>query len=194
MATLVSLSEYKSFLNILSTDTTLDNDLEDLTEEIEESVQEFLGRRLMSDTYTEEVYCGTGLKSLTLKQFPVTSVSSIKQYEYEEEDIWTTLDADDYEEIWIVDECKIVLQDMIFEEGYNNFKITYDAGYTTLPYSIKIALKKLLRLYFDESGLKGSNGTLGIINKVKEGVQVLLDKEAAQKIFNGLEGYRNFNV
>jgi uncharacterized phiE125 gp8 family phage protein len=73
---LLTLDEVKEWLEV--EDYSSDVLLERLIEATSLAVEALCGRKLASRTYTDELYCGTGTRWLTLREFPVTSVTSIE--------------------------------------------------------------------------------------------------------------------
>ncbi len=134
---LVTLANYKAYLNIASDDITKDIDLAVLINSVESRIKEYLNRDLEWSAYTDELYHGNGKRTLILRQYPILYVSAIKVYEgiVSGAESWTTLAAlTDYDRL-VIDivrgSYEVFLDGYCFVKGYNNYKITYYAGYTT---------------------------------------------------------------
>jgi len=188
--------DYKPYLGI--DDYDLDDKLESFAEEAEATVKDYLNRDLTSGTYTE-YFDGNGTNQLILGQFPITSVTSISVWDDADEE-WDALVEDtDYERLVIKegDYC-IYLDDYVFEKGTHNYKVVYVAGYETasIPYKIKLACKKIMKLLYDESPLK--NNTLGKQSFQKgasgQGENFGLDLNAVDRVLKTIRDYRAENV
>ncbi|KKW11522.1 MAG: hypothetical protein UY48_C0017G0015 [Candidatus Gottesmanbacteria bacterium GW2011_GWB1_49_7] len=104
-----------------------------------------------SATYTDEYYNGTGGGKLFVYDRPVTAVASL--YEVDDEGSATLIDAADYQ----------VCSDYIymsagFAKGIRNYKITYTAGYSTIPADIQEAVSALVMREFKYPGRAGVSG------------------------------------
>ena len=72
----VPLAKFKNFLKICSDDATQDDNLNAILLASEQIVQNWLGRRLEQATTTEYL-SGTGKRTITLRERPVTSITSV---------------------------------------------------------------------------------------------------------------------
>lgn len=134
---LVTTANYKYYLGIGQSDTTKDTELALLVSSVERRVKEFLNRDLEWQVYTDEFYNGNGYQRLILRQFPIIAVSTVKVYDGIESgnvETWTTLvEHTDYDRM-VLDIVRgayeLYLDGYHFVKGYNNYKITYYAGYT----------------------------------------------------------------
>lgn len=72
----VPLAKFKNFLKICSDDATQDDNLNAILLASEQIVQNWLGRRLEQATTTEYL-SGTGKHTITLRERPVTSITSV---------------------------------------------------------------------------------------------------------------------
>lgn len=196
---LVNLSKYKEYLKI--TDNTVDTQLTSLANHVEQRVKSWLNRAIESATFTDEYYNGNGKNYLTLRQFPITAVSAIKVYDgldNNNAETWTTLvQGTDYErKILDLEACSVYLDGYTFDKGMQNYKITYTAGYATIPEDIQLACKELLKVTWDNSPL-GQNrlGFTSVSDSAGSANENLtLDGEIEMKILKKIEHYRAFNV
>ncbi len=137
---------YKEILGI--TDNTEDEFVELAQYEIEAKVKNYLNRELEASDYTE-YYDGLSTDVLVLNQFPINSVSKIEYYDgldSNNDEVWNEyIQGTDYERLNIYD-GHISIDGTIFDWGSKNIKVTYNAGYTTIPYEIQQACKKLMLL------------------------------------------------
>lgn len=95
------------------------------------------GREFKSQTYTDEIYDGSGEDLLYVRHAPVTVVTAIA---YRDANIWTAepfeasdlayYDRDEQGEIWWIDGS-------YWPRGRNNVRLTYAAGYNPIPFDLQ---------------------------------------------------------
>lgn len=193
---LVLLSEYKEILDI--TGNTEDEFVELAKYEVEAKVKSFLNRDLEVTSYVE-VYDGTGESNLVLNQFPINSVSKVEVYDgldslgAEEWDEY--IQNDDYERLVITtSKDEIYLIGSMFPQGEQNIRITYSAGYSTIPYEIQQACKKLMLLYYGEVKKTKSIGKSSISEGSTFTKTTSYDLGAEDRILKSIERYRAWNI
>ncbi len=133
---LVTDANYQYYLGVGQSEA-ITNNISPLISVAEKRVKEFLNRDLEWQVYTDEFYNGNGRPRLILRQFPIIAVSTIKVYEgiaSGNTETWTTLvEHTDYDRM-VLDIVRgayeLYLDGYHFVNGYNNYKITYYAGYT----------------------------------------------------------------
>src|SRR5512133_1755835 len=132
-AGLISEAELESFLET-SLDTTLAATLINSATALLERV---CGRTFRSATSTNEYLSGEGTPFLYLKNFPVTSITSLTLYDrYSAADVWTlTEDRDFYLD---PETGRIVAACGTFQDGRRNYRCTYVGGYATIPDDLKV--------------------------------------------------------
>lgn len=86
---------------------------------------------LVSTTYTDEVYDATGDNYLRLKARPLITLTSIQARDTStNDDNWTTLDTENY----FTDEYSNVVSNLSsFWGGFSRWRVTYTAGFATIP-------------------------------------------------------------
>lgn len=196
---LVTLANYKAYLKI--TDTAQDTNLGVIQNAVEKRVKEFLHRDLESTTYASEIFDGNGLNTLPLRQVPVTAVTTIQYYEGLDStntETWTTLAlGTDYERkiIPTAADC-VILDGYTFVLGLQNYKITYTAGYSTIPYDIEMACKELLKIVYDNSPINQNRLGFLTISDSNGGASngLSLDPDIEMKILKKIQHYKAFNV
>ena len=195
---LVETDKYEQYCQFTAGDAPIDFYTQ--INAVEQRVKEFLNRDLESTTYTEELYDGNGKNKLVLRQFPITVVTSIKRYDgiVSSAESWYTLVAlTDYDRLIIPKESySIILDNGSFAMGIQNYKITYTAGYSTMPEDIQLACKELVKAIYNNSP-SGNNqlGFLSVSNSAGGGSQNLnLDKDIEMKILNKIAYHKATNV
>jgi len=142
---LCSLDEVKSYLEMDSDTDNQDDLLESFINQITESMENFCGvEQFLAKDYTE-YFDGKYSDVLFPNHCPVNTVSGIWN-----DTAWswgssTEVDATTYR---IVDSNRIALRLSTFAGTTQNIKITYNAGYATIPGDLKLAcIKEVARLY-----------------------------------------------
>lgn len=193
---LVLLSEYKEILGI--TGNTEDEFVELAQYEIESKVKNYLNRDLELNDYVE-LYNGTGDKYLALNQFPINSVTKVEKYsglDSNNDEEWEELEQGiDYERIVIPTTKDYILIDgSLFSLGNQNIRITYNAGYSDIPYEIQQACKKLMLLYYGEVKKTKSLGMSSVSQGSGFTQTTTYDLSAEERILKSIEKYRALNV
>lgn len=205
---LSTLSRAKSFLGISG--DSQDTKLTILLNAGTAFFETFLKRRLLSQTYTQEVYDGTGTPTLVLKQFPVTALATL---EVNAGTIgtpsWQSIDSDLYG--WYLDgRVTLGSPDASFLSAAGGtficepqkYRATYTAGYLidfdnendrtkhTLPQEIEYALLRLVGAMLNRSKGEGlASAKVGDISMSFRGALVddpetkaILEQHAAASI------------
>jgi len=141
---LVTLAEVKEHLEIIKTDQ--DSYLATLIERVTGYVEASTRRKLKSRAYTDQLYDGSGTPELRLKEWPVTAVAAISFLDSQTATTWTAQSLT-YYTIDKATERTIVFRDgLIFPKDYQNVKLTFTAGYTTLPVELANETLRFLTL------------------------------------------------
>ena len=123
---LTTKDRFKNYAEVSgSSDDTL---ITILINQITEFVENYTGRRFKQTTYTNEEYDGTGTNTLILKQYPVSTFTSLNERSTRQnESDWNTIDSTDY----FVDLATgiITLIPYEFIPGTKLYRATYTAGY-----------------------------------------------------------------
>lgn len=146
MATLVdqaltSVADVKELLGIASGDNTKNNLIIRKINQATLMIENYTGRRFKLTTYTNEEYDATGTNQLILRQRPVTSISSLSMRDTNlNEEGFDTTDT----ELYFLDANAGVLDlNFYFTGNWNRARVTYTAGYTTIPEDIQEAAAEL---------------------------------------------------
>lgn len=156
---LTTLAAFKTEFNVST--STHDTLLTRLVSDMSKWCQEYTNRDLVSKTYNgetkNEIYDGEGGNVLCLRQYPVTSLVSVwddLDRDYESADLIASAD------IHLKAEAGIIVLDngVVFQEGIGNVKVSYVAGYTTIPGDLEYACQCLIMASYLEK--------IGSINEV----------------------------
>lgn len=142
--TLTTLAALKVYLGIASDVTTEDSRLTALLSATEQSVEKWLGRKMLSAARTE-YFSGSGRPLLILNQRPVTAISGVWVDQsgygghgadaFADETEWE-LGVDFFPRSLTADESNPGMLEAIcgiWPEGQQNIKVSYTAGYATIP-------------------------------------------------------------
>lgn len=131
---LTTLNDVKSWLGL--TDGSDDVLLVRLITAASHFMQQFMGRDIVSTTYNDEVYHGNGSAMLTVRQFPIISIAglsvdgvAISDFSFDSRNVY----------------LKVPLA-----IGMGNVKITYTAGFATVPFMLQQAAIELVSLRYRE--------------------------------------------
>lgn len=130
---LISLDDLKIYLKESGGDH--DSVLSIIINSVSTDFEGHLGRTLRQATYTDLYLDGNGEKTLFLPDWPVDSITSLE----EDEEALTEGIDEDY--ILYADDGYIV-RNGAWLEGNKTIKITYKAGYTTIPKDVQLACLK----------------------------------------------------
>lgn len=138
---LVNLADTKTFLG---TTSLSDDQIKLFINMATDLIETATGRRLKTTTYTAEVFDGNGEKELLLPQYPVTAFTSLeKNGALDNSSSWETVDTDQY---WRSDDEGRLIGVARFACGVGNYRATFVAGYTSIPYDLQFACMKLVQL------------------------------------------------
>lgn len=154
---LCTVDDVKELLGIASSDTTKDNLIKRKINDATERIEGYCQRRFKSTTYTDEVYDGTGYDSLLLRNYPVTAFTSLSARDTSLNDNdFNSVDANQY---FINSNDGIVEAISTFYGHYDRWKVTYTAGYTTIPSDLAEACATLAAELVSRSPGYGSDGS-----------------------------------
>jgi len=150
----VTLADLKEHLDIPSTDTSKDSFLTNILNAAFAMACNYIGRDLNALDYTE-YYNGDGSQFLLLKKFPVNSIASI----YDDIDrtfaTESLIDSQDYFLDANTGMVTLFQEAAAFSVGFGNIKITYNAGYTSIPYDAQRGLILLAAWLAQRAGSEG---------------------------------------
>jgi len=140
----LSLDDAKTFMHILENDE--DALITSMTISAREYAENYTNRQFEIATYeliTDRMYSG-----LTIPKSPVTEISKIEYMDSDE--VYQTLSTDDYYLYFEYGAAKIYFNSIpSYKDDKRAIKITFKAGYTTVPSSLVSYLKVLVSTMYE---------------------------------------------
>ncbi len=162
MANIVTLSEVKTYLNI--TAVNLDAYLNAQIPEVSKYLEDVIGGAIAVDNFTETLN-GSGSDIIVINKPPINSVSLL-QYRITPRDAFQDLLPNNFAtdvQIDVSNPYYVYLYSIGFPFGFQNIKITYNAGYTIIPNVFKRVAIEMISEQLSES--KMGTGRVGISSK-----------------------------
>lgn len=186
MATLVSyaltsVADVKESLGISAADHSKDNLITRKINAATDAIENYCGRRFVSTTYTNEEYVATNVDQIVLKQRPVTTLSNLdirdSGLNYSS---WETIDT----KLYFCDanshQANAGVIDLMFKAlgRWNRYRVTYTAGYTTIPNDLAEACATVAAYY-----VKNADGNANL-KRMSEGSRTI-------DFYQGITGFKN---
>ncbi len=133
---LVSLAEAKTFLKISA--SSEDSVIEDFINRASIWANDYTGRRLKSRS-NSDVYDGDGSDLLLLRDYPLVSIVDLRIDDGSYEGAPPQTTSEDYT-LNLPSGLIKLKNGVLFVKGFQNVDITYTAGYTTAPETVKEAV------------------------------------------------------
>lgn len=170
---LTTIARVKIFMGVSG--DSKDAKLTQLINQVTGFIEQYTKRNMLSQTYTDEEYDGTGIDTLILRQFPVTTFTQLQvNSATDNSDSWETINASRYfagedgRVRFATSKGSFLSTDSgFFIEDKNKYRVTYDAGFLidfanendptkhTLPQEIEYAAHKLISGAFNLSKGQG---------------------------------------
>ncbi|TAL08219.1 MAG: phage gp6-like head-tail connector protein [Nitrospirae bacterium] len=171
---LCSLSDVKESLGIVSSDTTKDNIIIRKINQASQQISNYCERIFQAADYVEQ-YNGSNIDQLVLNQRPLNSVTKL---EYRgttlNQDNWYTLDNSYFH----TDSTAGILKLLFAAEGrWDKWRVTYNAGYSTIPSDLAEACVLLACYYYQN----------------KDGLIQIMEKQEGQRRIKYYPGIQSFN-
>lgn len=163
---LTTEADVKETLGIASDDHSYDNLIVRSINRATEMIEGWCGRRFKLTTYTDELYDATYDNQLVLRNFPVTSLTSLSARD-------TTLNSGSFDAIdsenYFLDASAGILDAVSnFWGSYDQWEVTYTAGYATIPSDLAEATAALAAYFVGNDPATG----VGIASKREGSRQV----------------------
>lgn len=173
---LTTVADVKELLDIDSGDHSKDNLIIRKINQATIMIERYTGRRFKETTYTDEEYDSTGTDQLVLKQRPISAITlSSRDTSLNEQD-WDTVDSN-----LIFSDSESGIVRLLFNQTgrWGRYKVTYTAGYATIPEDIAEACATLAAFLVQ-------NGTAGTVVKSKQEGQRKIEYFDSQPSKNNL--------
>lgn len=181
---LTTLAMAKTFLKIPNSETSLDSLVEFYINSASQYIERETDRKLKLQSHTE-IRHGRKQNLLLLKEWPVTSITSLKianDGDFSSPD--SLVDPSEYQ--IGDDQNSIVLYDRIFPNGYNNIQAVYTAGYATIPSDLEMATLWLVFWYNQVR----NNQDIGRPRKSKGDESFEISQSAPKEVIDAIMRYK----
>lgn len=153
---LVTLQEYKNYAGLTS--TTQDTAIKAIIPKVSELVKSICRRAFVDYVDDAKVEVFKGGELLSLAEYPIVSVDSVEySADYGANYIILTEFTD-----WVLDQSAANIMPTpnlgVFPYGLNAYKVTYYAGYETLPVDLKLAVLDLISYYLKNDSAVHNSG------------------------------------
>jgi hypothetical protein len=144
---LTTVADVKESLGISSGDTSKDNLIKRKINAATDYIEKYCQRRFALTTYTDIEYDASGTNTLVLRQRPVTEFVSLSRNNTSQNtDSWEVSDSEEY----FVDLSAGVLElNYRASGGWDQYRVTYTAGYSTIPSDLAEACVTLACYYIE---------------------------------------------
>ena len=144
---ILTLAEAKDFLGFADSYTDMDTYIESLINQASLQIEGRIDNKVADQTVTNEITSGDGSDILKPRYFPIVSVTTL-EYRTLPTEAWQTLESEEdhilTHPLW---DC-IQLYDSTFPSGTNNIRLTYVAGYETIPGDLsQVCLEKVADMF-----------------------------------------------
>lgn len=152
---LITLEQLKAHLGISGTDE--DTKLTNIVNAVDDFVSTYTNRTMELTSYTDVIMDGPGTNALTLDEYPLDSVWEI----YENNDFVSVVAYSDRVEsgeagYWIADYSNsIIYNSDCWTRGRGVLKISYSAGYSSLPGDLYLACLRVGEYFYSTHNKAG---------------------------------------
>lgn len=197
---IITLAQIREYLKKASGDTTQDAALQGYIDMASGAIERFIQGPVNVQSYAGEIYNGDGCAELFVDKRPITQLVTPQaadlQYRDGPGESWQTLEAD--VNMILIDAkrpYKITLYQTYFPRGRQNIRVSYKAGYATVPDDLKrVCLEMVAEIYSESSMGRGRLGQ-SAISGATAGVNSTDDfYELAERHMKVLRRYRKVSV
>lgn len=150
---LTTVADVKEVMGVASSDNSYDTIITRKINQATAMIEAYCGlpynHHFLSATYTSEEFTGAGSNQLVLRMRPITALTSFQYRTTSQNDN----DWDDVEsELYFLDSAAGVI-DLLFTQtnNFNRYRVTYTAGYSTIPADLAEACATLAAYLVDNS-------------------------------------------
>lgn len=158
---LITLAEYKNYVGINSTNQ--DTVIKTLIPQVSALVKSLCRRTFVDyvDDYRVEIFKGASNKRIPLQETPVLQVASV---EFSEDYGKSYIQLVEYEDFIVdqeADTIELIASKYISYSKPNAFRVSYTAGYETVPEDLKLAIADLIMYYSRNDAAMHSSKNVG---------------------------------
>lgn len=163
---LTTVADVKESLSIASSVTTYDNLIIRKINQATRQIEKYCDRRFLLTQYTESEYNGTQTDQLILRQRPIVTFTKLERRDTSlNQADWDTVDTN----LYFVDNSAGMLNLMFKASGgWSRYRVTYTAGYATIPEDLAEACVSLACYY-----VNNADGSDVGVSRKKEGQREL---------------------
>ncbi len=190
---LTTLADIKEYLGIPAASASDDPALLSIATVVTYWMERYTGRKLKSRSLTE-YYDGKGRDTLFVQNYPITSTTSeIAIYDDVDRAFGAETKLPASEIVIYSEEGRIRLDGDAFDDGIQNVKVVYTAGYgagsALVPHDLVGAAFEFIGFLWMRKGKKNWD-TSGVT--ISQGSVTILDEWAPKTVRHVLDGYRSF--
>lgn len=186
---LATLSFAKKWLKIPDLETTLDDMVELFINAASQDIEDYCNRKFKSQSHVE-YHHGRHSNMILLDQFPVTSITELR---IDADSVFTDPDTLIDSTSYALGDYKntlILIDGSVFQKGYHNIRVTYTAGFATIPSNLQMACLWFVMWYHRMR--EGQN--IGRASKSKDGESAQWAQVAPPYIMAVLNNYKKSEV
>lgn len=182
---LTTVAIVKDTIGIPVVDTTQDTKLDRIVSAASRRIMGFCDRRFIEETYTD-VYNGRRSDTLLLKQFPVSSITSIHIDAESTFGASTLVDATEYKILH--SSLAVMISGRRFDVGVANIQVIYTAGYlfANIPEDLQDCANRLVEYMYQME----EERRIGLLSKGKQGENTSYVLDIPEFIQTGLMPYK----
>jgi hypothetical protein len=181
---LTTLSNVKSQLGFKDSDTQFDVKLTRFMNAASDTIESLCAREFSSLSRTELAH-GNRSNTLIPLQYPITAVSEIRiSSERDWGNALTLVPANEYG--ISNDGLSITFYGQVMPSGFDNVRIIYTAGYSTIPADLEMAVIWASEFYY----LNNNRGDMGRTNVSKQGESVSILEDMPRMIRSIIQMYK----
>lgn len=146
---IITAAEFKSYFGVSGSDK--DTIIGTFITDCSSWIESYLGSKVVSQTVTNEIGNGNGTEKHYTNFGPIVSVTTLEK-RGSPDDSWAAFPSDtDHILVDPVNKAYIELYNTYFPYGRSNIRVTYAAGYSTVPNPIKQVAYEMVTMRFRDS-------------------------------------------
>lgn len=146
---LTTVADVKESLGIASSDSSWDNLIKRKINQATRQIEAYCGRRFKLSTYTQEIYNASNTDQLILRQRPIVGTPTLEVRDSSLND--SSFESIDSQFFFIDANSGILNMDFRGIGSWGRYRVTYQAGYTTIPEDLAEACVSLVCYYVNNA-------------------------------------------